>query len=458
MTALIDHPAFQALLPWAKAWAEAEQAPQLALRHVLLAAEQRTREGQLPLPDELQQLLQAYAAQQVSAESEPTQPVDVKRPVGDDLRAALANGSGDLAAWLLLCVQQASGKLSTSVSPPATPAAQAPEDDPVFQDLKPWLVGARRCLDQSALTADAVAMALQAALRSGALDSHIGFAHWVEGHLDELSEWLTFRNSAPDMWEPAQDDAALDIHTDLQDALDKLHPQEHAPTALWKWAQATVQTANDERRQLQVAYHEAGHTVALHVLSPETVFTTVTIQPEGNISGHVASTRNSGYNHIYMNSLEHALESIVALLAGRAAEVRQFGECRADSGAVNDIQKATGTAWTAITSFGLDPDMGMVSLAAVQQLASSSSVMPMATQGWLNDLAQQRLHTWLRWGNAEATALVEACWPLIDTLARTLMRQQTLDNDQTRVLLGRWRADAPPYRLRPLPTAQMSHR
>lgn len=464
MSALIDQPAFQALLPWAKAWAEAEVAPKLTLRHVLLAAEQCQRQGQLPLSSELAALLQVYATQHGAAASAPKQPSDAKRPVSDDLRIALAHSTGDLVAWLSEYVQLAMGKIdsqqASATATPSAPPAPAIASDPVLDDLMPWLVGAMRHLGQSALSAEAIALALQASLRAGALDRHVGFAHWVEGHLDELSAWLSLRQAATAQWQHADksevfNTSPLDIDRELQLGLTKLHTREHAPSTVWKWAQATVQSANDELRRLQVAYHEAGHALALHVLSPETVFASITIQPEGNSGGHVATTRNTGFEQIYLNSLEHALESIVILLAGRAAEVRQFGQLRADSGAVSDIQKATGTAWTAITSFGLDPDMGMVSLAAVQKLEPDTWVMPMANQGWLNDLAQQRLHTWLRWGHAEAASLVEACWPLVDTLALALMRHKTLDNDQARAVFGRWQSDAPPYRLRPLPSTYL---
>lgn len=453
MSALIDQPAFRALLPWAKAWAQAEGSGELSVRHVLLAAAQRTAAGELALPGELPLALARYASTHAASAAAPAQPVDIKLPLAADLKMALASATSDWAAWLVMHAHLP--PTSRPASPPALPSAEVAmpmPDDPVLATLRPWLVGAARVLGRHEVSAEAVAMALQAALRAGALDEQVGFAHWVEGHLDELTDWLALTGQPTDGVQPTLDDTPLALHQTFHETLSRLDPREHMPTTLWKWAQAAVHTANEERRQVQVAYHEAGHAVALHVLSPESVFTTITIQPEGNTGGYVASARNTGFEKIYMHSLEQALESIVVALAGRAAEVRQFGVSRADSGAVSDIQKATTTAWTAITSFGLDPDMGMVSLAAVQKLEADTWVMPMAGQGWLHDLAQQRLHAWLRWGQAEADALTHACWPLIDALARALLQHKTLDNDRTRAILGRWHTGGPPYQLRPLPT------
>jgi cell division protease FtsH len=268
-------------------------------------------------------------------------------------------------------------------------------------------------------------------------------------------EWLSVQPAVPSVAVDASADTSeITLDSSFTSAVMRVLDEEHAPSLTWRWVHATVQAAIEENRQRQIAYHEAGHAVALHVLAPETVFTKISIQAEGDAGGHVAPDRNTAYEKVYLYSLEHAMETVVVALAGRAAEVYKFDACRGDSGAVSDIAQSTSLAWLAITAFGLDPEFGLVSLAKAQGLpASDGVVVPMAASGWLQDLAQKRLHAWMHWGMQEAKALISACWPLVDDLAQLLMKHKTLNNAQAREVLGRWRAGAPPYTLRPVPSS-----
>lgn len=446
---ITELPEFVALLPWAKAVARAEQAEQLEIQHVLKATLVVVRAQALSVPDDVRAALE----RSVGGGGAPavSQPVQEKLPVSAALKAALVRGAGkSFVDWL-------GDLLGLVASPSGAADAEKPAQvtsDPEYQVLRPWLFAAMRSLGQSTLTLPAMALALRGAIQADALAGQTAFAHWCEGHLDELSQWLSFGNYPLDDLTLAQDDGDIALDAAFTQVLDKVNVQEHAPSATWKWVHAVIQAANEDNRQRQVAYHEAGHAVALHVLSPETVFTKITIEPEGNKGGYVAPDRNSSYDQGYLNSLEHAMETVVVALAGRAAEVHKFDEVRADSGATSDMRHATTVAWLAITAFGLDPDFGLLSLAGVQGLeAQGGFVVPMAPTGWLQDLAQKRLHAWLQWGMQEARALVNDCWPLVDELARVLMQHKTLDNAQAREALGRWRAGSPPYSLRSVPSS-----
>lgn len=445
---ITEHPEFQALLPWAKAMAQAESAEQLGTRHVLLAAHRQSMRGELALSARVQQCLAAFLSSQPAPDVRG--PAQDKMPLTAELKQALAVGAAaGFESWLAHLLNGDAPQAGADTGQPADPVSTSPE----FRTLQPWLWAAMRSMKTSALSLPGLALAVHSAVKADALKEHVAFAHWCEGHADEFEAWLTHHGYGLEGLSPAAADAsAIALDPLFAEALTKLDAEECAPDAIWKWMHAVVRAANEDNYQLQVAYHEAGHAVALHVLTPETVFTKITIAPEGNKGGYVASDRNDAFEQIYMNSLEQAMESIVVSLAGRAAEVRRFGGSRADSGAVNDMQKATLTAWQAITAFGLDPEFGPLSMAAVQNIDKGNPhLAPMADSGWLQVLAQQRLHAWLRWGMQEANALVEACWPMVESLALDLMKQKTLDNARAREQLGRWRAGSPPYVLRTLP-------
>lgn len=447
---LTEQAEFKALLPWAKALAQAAHADQLDTLHVLQAARRMVEAGTLTVPPEVRGALE----KSVPHNSLPSvhEPVQAKMPLSTELKAALARGAADgFASWLGDLLGLNAAKPTSTEAAPQKSVAEEPE----YLALRPWLHAAMRSLGHTEMTLPALAMALHSAIAADALADHAAFAHWCEGHLDELQDWLTHKGHSLGSLTPASDGGGeVALNPSFTQALAQVNVKEHMPSAIWKWVHAVVNAANEDNRRLQVAYHEAGHAVALHVLSPETVYTRITIKPEGDKGGYVASDRSQAFDQVYLNSLEHAMETVVVCLAGRAAEVARYGSTRADSGAVGDMHNATMVTWLAITAYGLDPDFGLLSLASPQKLATKSEhVVPMAPQGWLQDLAQQRLHAWLRWGMQEAEALIKACWPLVERLALALMERQTLDNAQAREILGRWRAGAPPYSLKPVPSS-----
>lgn len=433
---LTESPPFQTLLAWAKAMAKAQGHTTLDCMHFLQAAHRM-----LPLdawndPPEWLKTLDTVAPRsglpQVDAPV-----VGEKMGLSDALKSALALGSQDsLEAWL----QRLLGLVAT----PAPKAADhsAPEvDDGVLQTLKPWLLAAMQHRDEAHLTTESLAHAVLAALGGKALDAHLNFKHLCHGHSDELQFWLEHRQqSLAPLQAKAETTAVIALADSMHTALAKVHQDEHAPAPVWRWLQAAVSEANRYSRELQVAYHEAGHAVALHVLAPEMNVQKITITSEGKAAGHVAPDMNEDFRSVYGNSLEFLKERVVICMAGRATEEKRFGKNRCDAGALSDIATANHCAWMGITMFGLDAEFGPINLHAAQKASEKfedkAPITDMAPTGWLQDLAQKRLHTWMNWGMAQARLLVEAHWPQIEQLTQALMHRKTMNNAEVRALLG----------------------
>lgn len=427
---------FQRLLPWAKALARAQGHPQLNVAHFVQAAYLLVQKGQWKgLPPTLVAALDAAVAG--TSLPDVAEGVSEAMSVAAELKVALVSASS-VQAWL---AQLLGAQTVGTQGQPAIPNAEA-ETDAVLQGLLPWLHGAMRHNNETELTTRAMAHGILAALATPALDAYADFKHLCQGHADELLFWLEQQSAYSKMVEPVSDaESVIKLAPSMQAVLsDVVHPNEHAPTPVWRWLHAAVAEANQHARLLQVAYHEAGHAVAIHVLEPEMTLRTATIVPKGDSSGHVSPDMNNQLSAVYMNSLEYLKEQVVVFLAGRAVEQKRFGLLRADSGAVSDIQSATTLAWRGITVFGLDEVFGPVSLKAAQsvvaQAKDSSYLADMAPTGWLHDLAQQRLHTWMKWGMQEARRLVDAHWEQIDRLALALFERKTMSNAEVRRVLG----------------------
>ena len=109
-----------------------------------------------------------------------------------------------------------------------------------------------------------------------------------------------------------------------------------------------------EKEKRTVAYHEAGHAVLGIKLEGAREVQKITIIPRG---------RAGGYNLMlpkedtYLSTKKELLESIAALLAGRAAEEIMFHE--STTGAYGDFEEATKIARAMVTEYGMS-DLGPI--------------------------------------------------------------------------------------------------
>ena len=105
-----------------------------------------------------------------------------------------------------------------------------------------------------------------------------------------------------------------------------------------------------------IAYHEAGHTVAGWFLEHANPLVKVTIVPRGLAAlGYAQFLPKERYLH----STESLLHEMSVLLGGRAAEELIFG--RITTGAQNDLERVTKMAYSMITIYGMNEEIGNIS-------------------------------------------------------------------------------------------------
>jgi len=104
-----------------------------------------------------------------------------------------------------------------------------------------------------------------------------------------------------------------------------------------------------------IAYHEAGHATVSWLLEYAHPLVKVTIVPRGKALGaawYLPEERQ-------ITTREQMLDDVCATLGGRAAETVVFS--RISSGAQNDLEKVTKTAYSMICYFGMSDKVGNVS-------------------------------------------------------------------------------------------------
>ena len=104
-----------------------------------------------------------------------------------------------------------------------------------------------------------------------------------------------------------------------------------------------------------VAYHEAGHAVAMHVLPQHDPVHKVTIVPRGMAGGYTMPLPEEESN---LSTRDKSRDELAALLGGRVAEEIRFEDVT--TGASNDLERVSNMARMMITQWGMSEALGPI--------------------------------------------------------------------------------------------------
>jgi len=113
-----------------------------------------------------------------------------------------------------------------------------------------------------------------------------------------------------------------------------------------------------EPEKRRVAYHEVGHALVGEVLAPSERVQKISIVPRGLAA--LGYTMQLPQEDRYLVTKAELEGKLATLLGGRSAEEIVFGEV--STGAQNDLQRATEIARAMITDYGMNDEIGPVSL------------------------------------------------------------------------------------------------
>jgi cell division protease FtsH len=159
------------------------------------------------------------------------------------------------------------------------------------------------------------------------------------------------------------------------------------------------------------AIHESGHAVISKILKPDLKIEQITITPRDKSLGFVAYDKEDDF---YKNvTLEDIKKDIQILLAGRFAQIKKYKINGIDSGAHNDLQKATHLAYLAIVEFGMDEEIGNINLSKFSE--------------YMNDKIMERISAWIKEAEKNVKKLIDDNWDKIEKVADLLIEKETIE-------------------------------
>jgi cell division protease FtsH len=178
-----------------------------------------------------------------------------------------------------------------------------------------------------------------------------------------------------------------------------------------------------EKELKMTAYHEAAHAVLSVLLLPHVKIEQVTISPRSKMLGFVSYNEEDPLSNISKIDLFH---DICVLLSGRSAKVKKMGDDQMDSGAQNDLSQASLQAYAAITTLGMDKELGYINLNAINTLDNY----------FLEQQVEKRFLHWMHVAKQNAEKLVDTHWKKIETLAQKLIEQEIVESDELALIIG----------------------
>ncbi len=185
----------------------------------------------------------------------------------------------------------------------------------------------------------------------------------------------------------------------------------------------------NEETKTVTAYHEAGHTlVALKIAGNDPVHK-VSIIPRGPALGVTVTLPSED---VYNRSREQLLARIAMTLGGRSAEELVFG--RANTGASNDIQRATQIARYMVCQEGMSDRLGLVAYGQSEDQPFLGRDIGMGNQ---RDYSEQtaveidaEVRSLIEAQHSRARQILSDNRDALERVARALLERETLDVEE----------------------------
>jgi cell division protease FtsH len=175
------------------------------------------------------------------------------------------------------------------------------------------------------------------------------------------------------------------------------------------------------------AYHEGGHALVGSVLPFSDPVHKVTILSRGRAAGY---TMKLPVEDKHMHTKSGFMDEIAALLGGYAAEKLVFNELT--TGASNDLKVATNLARRLVTSYGMSDVFGPVTLGESHEMVFLGKDLG-EQRNYSEEVAKSidaEVKKIMTDANTRATELLTKHRSYLDTIAKRLIKEETLEQEQ----------------------------
>lgn len=186
--------------------------------------------------------------------------------------------------------------------------------------------------------------------------------------------------------------------------------------------------AMTDEEKLMTAYHEAGHAIVGRLVPKHDPVYKVTIIPRGRALG--VTVYLPEYDK-YSESRQGLESRIATLFGGRLAEAIIYGEDEITTGASNDIARATKIARNMVTKWGLSKKLGP------QMFTSDEFEDDLQTSAHTSKMIDDEIKEILERNYAHAEKLLRDNEDILHSMAKALMKYETIDSDQIDDLMAR---------------------
>jgi cell division protease FtsH len=178
------------------------------------------------------------------------------------------------------------------------------------------------------------------------------------------------------------------------------------------------------------AYHEIGHALVARAIPGSDPVHKVSIIPRG--IGALGYTIQRPTEDRFLMSSRELTEKMTVLLGGRAAESIIFGDV--STGAADDLAKATDIARSMVTRYGMDEQLGMVSLESERSAFLDSALDLAMTRRDFSEETAREIDCAVRRlvGDAfdRAVAILERHRDALEDAAERLLEAETLSGNE----------------------------
>ena len=177
-----------------------------------------------------------------------------------------------------------------------------------------------------------------------------------------------------------------------------------------------------------IAYHEAGHAICGWYLEHAYPLLKVTIVPRGTAAlGYAQYTPKEQY----LYNTDQLNDQICMTLGGRAAEELFFGKI--STGASNDLQQITKTAYSMITVYGMNDKLGNISY--YDPLAENTFTKPFSEE--TGKMIDEEVRKMIDIAYERTKALLGEKREQVEKLAKELLTKEVLFKSDVEELIGK---------------------
>ncbi len=173
----------------------------------------------------------------------------------------------------------------------------------------------------------------------------------------------------------------------------------------------------------RTACHEAGHALLAEREHPGSVHQ-ATVLPRGRALGFVESLPENEYASLTAAGIRARMR---VALAGRAAEILDYGFDGVSSGCIQDLDHATHLATMAVSRFGMSATLGPVSLPVLSELMTAGAASVRAEDEAIAMIKDESEHV---------AEILEQQKALLDQITRQLVDHETVSGEELRQLIA----------------------